>query len=43
MKWVTVLLGLLLSLLTAIVIYGLLIGGVIGFLYLLMGVFNLGC
>lgn len=43
MKWVTVLLGLLLSLLTTIVIYGLLIGGVIGFLYLLMGVFNLGC
>ena len=43
MKWVTVLLGLLLSLLTAIVIYGLLIGGVIGFLYWLMGVFNLGC
>lgn len=43
MKWVTVLLGLLLSLLTTIVIYGLLIGGVIGFLYLLMGVLNLGC
>lgn len=43
MKWVTVLLGLLLSLLTTIVIYDLIIGGVIGFLYLLMGVFNLGC
>lgn len=43
MKWVHVLLALLLALLLDIIIYGLIAGGVIGFLYLLMGVFNLGC
>ena len=31
------------TLLLDIIIYGLIAGGVIGFLYLLMGVFNLGC
>lgn len=42
MNMVYILLMLLLALLFRIVCYGLIIGGILGFLYLLMEVFNLG-
>lgn len=42
MNMVYIFLILLLALLFRIVFYGLIIGGILGFLYLLMEVFNLG-
>lgn len=42
MIWVKGLLVLLLILLIVIGVYGLFIGGIVGFLYLLMEAFNLG-
>lgn len=42
MNMIYILLILLWTLLFCIVFYGLIIGGILGFLYLLMGVFNLG-
>nr|DAO53931.1 MAG TPA: hypothetical protein [Caudoviricetes sp.] len=42
MNWRAVAIYILLLILFLIVIYGLIIGGILGFLHLLMGVFNLG-
>lgn len=42
MNWRAVTIYILLLILFLIVVYGLIIGGILGFLHLLMGVFNLG-
>lgn len=42
MKLSTFLMCVLLAILIVIAVYGLIVGGVLGFLHLLMGVFNLG-
>lgn len=42
MNWRAVALYILLLILFLIVVYGLIVGGILGFLHLLMGVFNLG-
>ncbi len=42
MNWRAVAIYILLLILFLIVVYGLIIGGILGFLHLLMGVFNLG-
>lgn len=42
MKWIAIAIYVLLVILFRIVFYGLIIGGILGFLYLLMEVFNLG-
>lgn len=42
MKWSAIAIYVLLAILFCIVFYSLIIGGILGFLHLLMGVFNLG-
>lgn len=42
MNWRAIAIYILLLILFLIVVYGLVIGGILGFLHLLMGVFNLG-
>lgn len=42
MNWIAIAIYILLLILFLIVVYGLIIGGILGFLHLLMGVFNLG-
>ncbi len=42
MNWRAVAIYILLLILFLIVVYGLIVGGILGFLHLLMGVFNLG-
>lgn len=42
MNWRPIIIYVLLFLLFLCLIYGLIIGGILGFLHLLMGVFNLG-
>lgn len=42
MNWRAIAIYILLLILFLIVVYGLIIGGILGFLHLLMGVFNLG-
>nr|DAX09324.1 MAG TPA: chitin synthase regulator [Bacteriophage sp.] len=42
MKWSAIAIYVLLVILFCIVFYGLIIGGILGFLHLLMEVFNLG-
>lgn len=42
MKWSAIIIYVLFVILFCVVFYGLIIGGILGFLRLLMGVFNLG-
>lgn len=42
MKWSAIAISVLLVILFCIAVYGLIIGGILGFLHLLMEVFNLG-
>lgn len=42
MKWSAISIYVLFVILFCVVVYGLIIGGILGFLHLLMGVFNLG-